>query len=246
MPTLSMPITVQQGSVQQFIAPAALDLSHRRIGNGSLMSPVTSIQRDDNGHRDSATSPSARASSLESRPTMARQSSSQQDLGSQLIAKASPEPSEPANSYVGDSSNKIKLTCPMAKDCEKTVESDNETNAYKYLIEHIRRVHPDHHIPHLPSTKESVDKMINVEVAVCTLTVNGAPCDFRLAGQKGSRSPWRQALNHIRDVHREKYHPGLAANKNSFVSSKLLTPELCVESFTGIRLKLREAILASV
>lgn len=220
MPNPAMPITVQQGSVQQFIAPAALDLSQRMNGKHSIEPAVTANHRSGSGHRDNATSPSARASSLESLPVVAPQGTFHQGDGPHLIAQASPEPSEPGVSSVGDSSNKIKLICPVSKDCEKSVESDNETNAYKYLIEHIRRVHPDHHIPHLPSTKESVDKMVNVEVAVCTLNVNGVPCDFRLAGQKGSRSPWRQALNHIRDVHPEKYHPGLAANKNSFVSSK--------------------------
>ncbi|KAJ4404802.1 hypothetical protein N0V82_010427 [Gnomoniopsis sp. IMI 355080] len=218
MPSPSMPITVQQVSVQQFIAPAALDLSQRMKGNHGMVSPVAANQRSDSGHGNSATLSSARASPLEPPHIMASHSSPQQSNGLQIISQTSPGLFESEVSPVGDSGNKIKLTCPMSKECEKSVESDNETNAYKYLIEHIRRVHPDHHIPHLPSTKESVDKMINVEVAVCTLTVNGVPCDFRLAGQKGSRSPWRQALNHIRDVHPEKYHPGLAANKNSFVS----------------------------
>lgn len=234
MPNPPMPITVQQGSVQQFIAPAALDLSQLINGNHGMVSPVAANQHSDSGHRKTATLSSARTSSLESPHVMAPQSSSQQSNEPQSISQASPGPSEPETSPVGDPSNKIKLTCPMSKDCEKSVESDNETNAYKYLIEHIRRVHPDHHIPHLPSTKESVDKMINVEVAVCTLTVHGVPCDFRLAGQKGSRSPWRQALNHIRDVHPEKYHPGLAANKNSFVSSKLSTLRCSLKVLEGI------------
>lgn len=225
MSNASLPITVQRASVQQFVTPAALDLSQPGDGNQSPIPLVTGSQRVDNGHGDSASPPSARGSSLESSHLIAPQSSLRQHGGSHFIGQAASEPSESPTSATGDSGNKIKLVCPMSKDCEKSVESDNETNAYKYLIEHIRRVHPDNHIPHLPSTKESVDKMINVEVAVCTLMVNGAPCDFRLAGQKGSRSPWRQALNHIRDVHRDKYHPGLAANKNSFVSSKLWSPE---------------------
>lgn len=224
MSTVSSPITVQRASVQQFVTPAALDLSQPRDGNHSLMPLIAASQRVGNGHGDSASPPSARGSSLESPHLMDPQNSLRQNGGSHFTGQAASEPSGSPISLTGDSGNKIKLVCPMSKDCEKSVESDNETNAYKYLIEHIRRVHPDNHIPHLPSTKESVDKMINVEVAVCTLMVNGAPCDFRLAGQKGSRSPWRQALNHIRDVHRDKYHPGLAANKNSFVSSKLLNP----------------------
>lgn len=225
MPNASLPITVPRASVQQFVTPAALDLSQPRDGNHSLMPSTAASQRVDNGHGDSASPPSARGSSLESPHLMDPQNSLRTNNGPHFTGQAASEPSESPLSPTGDPGNKIKLVCPMSKDCEKSVESDNETNAYKYLIEHIRRVHPDNHIPHLPSTKESVDKMINVEVAVCTLMVKGVPCDFRLAGQKGSRSPWRQALNHIRDVHRDKYHPGLAANKNSFVSSKLWNPD---------------------
>lgn len=249
MQSAPVPVTLQQGSAsaQQFVAPAALS---RMDGNYSLISPATMSQPSmllgDSGNRDIATSPAAQPSVVESPPAIMAPQSSRQSGGLQSItAHVSPQSPGTATSSAsaGDSSNKTKLTCPIAKDCGKVVEADNSTNAFKFLIEHIRRVHPDNHIQHLPSTKESVEKMVNMEVAVCTLLENGQQCDFRLAGQKGQRSPWRQALDHVREAHPKDYISDLPANKSSFVASKLFDPVCLVVERSRVKcLELRGPI----
>lgn len=194
-----MPQISRRESIPSYIAPTVLDQPGiPPLGNDDLTSPLTTnfLSHDTIGMASNFDQPNGL-------PSPVTQASNQSD-GS----------STPSGNQANGGG--AEVVCPLHNpDGSICGKRCNGAKPYRSMQEHIRRAHPDRYLPGLPANEESFQAMVDTEGILCTITVtgtNGTICGERFTGSK----QYRSIQDHIRDVHPDRFIPGLPANEASF------------------------------
>lgn len=219
-----------QESRDHSLAQAALGQSQMDNNSAPSFGPPQ-VPSQQAGNDNTAGSPTANAQT--SPPTKIRRISRQkEEMRLTSIADAPPKASAPKQSKnaasKGDDkkqpevSQRVVMYCKLPKSSEDARNAKG--NARKFLIEHIHRDHPEHHIPNLPSTQKSINDMLHLQISECTiLLVNGQRCAWTLTGDKA----YKTGLDHIREHHPHKFNEQLekllGGTKAAFEASEFLS-----------------------